>query len=162
MADWAAGAKPRWSDLPHLAGIVARAYGSPLGRMRLVGGVWRATAGTFWLLLLGVTHVRGRVRATRHAVVIVDQPAPLTRSELGRFTAIFGAMVLAMVVYEAGVVALLTAFGARSRWVGWAAPAVILMMLIVETAPACRRATRQWGRTARVGGELRAALAGRW
>lgn len=115
VADWAASAKPRWSDLPHLAGIVGRAYGCPLGKMRLVGGVWRATAGTFWLRLLGATQVRGRVRATSHAVVIVDEPSPVTRSELGRLTAIFGAMVLAVVVFQAGAIALLIALGAGSR-----------------------------------------------
>lgn len=46
VADWASGVKPRWSDLPHLAGIVGRAYGSPLGRMRLVGGGGRFPGST--------------------------------------------------------------------------------------------------------------------
>ena len=119
LADWAAGAKPRWSDLPHLAGIVGRAYGSPLSKMRLVGGVWRATAGTFWVFLLGASQIRGRLRATAHAVVIVDEPSPVTRSELGRLTAIFGAMVLAVVVFQTGAIALLIALGAGSRWVRW-------------------------------------------
>jgi hypothetical protein len=128
--------------------------------MRLVGGVWRATAGTFWLLLLGATQVRGQVRATAHAVVIVDTPLPVTRSELGRLTAIFGAMVLAVVGYEALVVALLTVLGAGSRGVPWGSLgmlAIMIVMLMVEIAPACRRATRGWGRTAGVGRELRAS-----
>ena len=160
VADWAAGAKPRWSDLPHLAGIVGRAYGSPLGKMRLVGGVWCATAGTFWVLLLGATQVRGRVRATTHAVVIVDEPSPVTRSELGRLIAIFGAMVLAVVAFQATAMALLIALGAGSRWVRWGPQGLLLIMMVmlmVEVTPVCRRATKNWGRTARVGRELRAA-----
>ena len=40
VAGWAAGAKPRWSDLPHPAGIVGRAYGSPLGK-----SAWSAGSG---------------------------------------------------------------------------------------------------------------------
>jgi len=160
VADWASGVKPRWSDLPHLAGIVGRAYGSPLGRMRLVGGVWRATAGTFWLLLLGATQVRGRVRATAHAVLIVDEPSPVTRSELGRLTAIFGAMVVAVVGFQAAVVVLLTVLGVGSRWVHWGPLGmlvIMMVMLMVEVALVCRRVARGWGRTARVGRELRAA-----
>ena len=97
VANWGSGVTPHWSNLPHRAGIVGRAYGSPLGRMRLVGGVWRATAATFWLLLLGATRVRGWVCATAHAVLIVDEPSRVTRSELGRLTAIFVATVLALV-----------------------------------------------------------------
>ena len=136
------------------------AYGSPLGKMRLVGGVWRATAGTFWALLLGASQVRGRLRATPHAVVIVDEPSPVTRSELGRLTAIFGAMVLAVVAFQATAIALLIALGAGSRWVRWGPLGMLLIMmvmLIVEVTPVCRRATQTWGRTARVGRELRAA-----
>ena len=70
------GGLPRWRDLPHLAGIVARAYGAGPARMRIVGPAWRVTAGSFWLLLLAAAHARRRVRATRHAVVILETPHP--------------------------------------------------------------------------------------
>ena len=74
----AVGGMPRRRDLPHLAGIVARAYGAAPARTRIVGAPWRATAGSFWLLLLAAAHARRRVRATPHAVVIMDAPAVLT------------------------------------------------------------------------------------
>lgn len=35
--------------------------------------------------------------------------------------------------------------------------AIMMVMLMVEAAPACRRAAQGWGRTARVGRELRAS-----
>lgn len=164
MVDWASGVKPRWSDLPHLAGIVGRAYGSPLGRIRLVGGVWRATAGTFWLLLLGAIQVRGRVRATGHAVLIVDEPSPVTRSELGLLTAIFGAMVLVVAGYQAAVVVLPTVLEVGSRWVPWGPVGmlvIMMVMLMVEVAPVCRRVARGRGRTALWGASCE-PRAGRW
>ena len=95
---------------PHPGATQAIPTRGPSGRRRArvrltagqdapVGGVWRAPAGTFWVLQLGATQIRGRLRATAHAVVIVDEPSPVTRSELGRLTAIFGAMVLAVVAF---------------------------------------------------------------
>lgn len=147
---------PRWRDLPHLAGIVARADGAAPARARIVGAAWRVTAGSFWLLLLAAAHARCRVRATPHAVVIVETPAPLTGMEAGLLAAIMAAMVLAVGVYEAVLVGLVTALGVGGRWVDWAAPALLASLLIVESAPAGRRAARGWGRTTRVADELRA------
>lgn len=154
---WADVAVPRWRDLPRLAGIVSRAYGPAPARIRIVGAAWRVTAGSFWLLLLAFAQARRRVRATPHAVVIVDTPAPWTRTEVGLLAAIMAATVLAVGVYEGLLIVLITALGAGGGWVNWAAPALLASLLIVESAPAGRRAARGWGRTARVADELRAA-----
>lgn len=148
---------PRWRDLPHLAGIVARAYGAAPARTRIVGAAWRVTAGSFWLLLLAAAHARRRVRATPHAVAILDTPAPLTGREASLLVTIMVALVLTVGVCEGLLVALVTAVGGGGGWVDWAPPALLASLLIVESAPASRRAARGWGRTAHVAHELRAA-----
>lgn len=153
----AVGGMPRWRDLPHLAGIVARAYGAAPARARIVGAAWRATAGSFWLLLLAAARARGRVRATRHAVVIMDAPAVLTGREAGLLAAVVAAMLLGVGACEGVLVALVTAVGVGGGWVQWASPALLVSLLIVESAPAGLRAARGWGRTASVAREVRAS-----
>lgn len=134
-----------------------RAYGAGPARTRIVDdAAWRVTAGSFWLLLLAAAHARRRVRATRHAVVIVDAPAPVTRREAGLLVAILAATVLAAGVGEALLIALATAVGVGGDWVEWASPALLASLLLVESAPATRRAARGWGRTTRAADDLRA------
>jgi hypothetical protein len=152
----AVGGAPRWRDLPPLAGIVARAYGAAPARARIVGAAWRATAGSFWLLLLAAAHARRRVRATPHAVVIMDAPAVLTGREAGLLAAVVAAMLMAVGACEGMLVALATAVGVGGGWIQWASPALLASLLLVESAPAGRRAARGWGRTARAAQELRA------
>lgn len=156
VAGWAVGGVPRWRDLLHLAGIVARAYGAAPAKTRIVGAAWRVTAGSFWLLLLAAAHARRRVRATPHAVVIVDTPASLTAIEAGQLVAIVAALVLAVGVCEGLLIVLVTAVGVSGGWVDWAPPVLPASLLIVESAPASRRAARRSGRTALVAQELRA------
>jgi hypothetical protein len=148
---------PRWRDLPHLAGILARAYGAAPARTRIVGAAWRATVGSFWLLLLAAARARGRVRATPHAVVIMDAPAVLTGREAGLLAAVVAAMLLAVGACEGLLVVLVTSVGVGGGWVEWASPALLASLLIVESAPAGLRAARGWGRTASVARELRAS-----
>jgi hypothetical protein len=89
--------------------------------------------------------------------VIVDTPAPWTRTEAGLLAAIMATMVLAVGVCEGLLIALVTALGAGGGWVNWAAPVLLASLVIVESARPGRRAARGWGRTARVADDLRTA-----
>ena len=68
--------------------------------------------------------------------------------------------MLAVVGCQAAVVVLLTVLGVGSRSVHWGPLTmlvIMMVMLMVEVAPVCRRVARGWGRTALVARELRAA-----
>lgn len=153
--DWAVEAIPSWPDLPHLAAILARAYGAWPGRCRIVGRAWRGTAGSFWLLMLAGAHARRRVRATDHAVVIVDAPARLTRRESGRLLTVFGGLLVVVVTVECVVGALTAVVGAEARWVTWGVPVVLLILFLLELAPVCRRSASSWGPTRQLARDLR-------
>ncbi|GAC1611204.1 MAG: hypothetical protein NVS3B26_22550 [Mycobacteriales bacterium] len=90
-------------------------------------------------------------------MLIMDAPEVATGREAGLLAVVVAALLLAVDACEGVLDVLFTAVGVGGGWVQWASPALLASLLLVESAPAGRRAARGWRRTASVARELRAA-----
>lgn len=147
--------EPAWRAVPALADLAARAFGTPVARIRFVGAIWRSPMAATLAIGLAFLRLTGRLVAIdRHAMLTLTPVGPTPSRIRHRLVAaavgLAAGLPIAMVAF--GVYVVLEAGLGRT-----AADTVLLLMavaVVVELVPSVVRVVRHRGRVTGVADRL--------